>query len=72
MVFLLILAFIIIVLIDLRELLKTDHRIKTMLIYFFLLSVGFTISLLQIIDRAPTSPTVIIEKVVNSILGGLK
>ena len=72
MVFLLILAFIVIVLIDLRELLKTDHRIKTMLIYFFLLSVGFTISLLQIIDRAPTSPTVIIEKVVNSILGGLK
>ncbi|MCG8515406.1 MAG: hypothetical protein MI740_14805 [Halanaerobiales bacterium] len=72
MVFLLILAFIMIVLIDLRELLKTDHRIKTMLIYFFLLSVGFTISLLQIIDRAPTSPTVIIEKVVNSILGGLK
>ena len=72
MVFLLILVFITIVLIDLRGLLKTDHRIKTMLIYFFLLSVGFTISLLQIIDRAPTSPTVVIEKIVNSFLGGLK
>jgi hypothetical protein len=63
----LIAAFCLIFLLDLPGLLKTNHRVKTLGIYIFLLAAGFVMSLLQVIEKAPPSPVVFIEKVVRSI-----
>lgn len=63
----LIAIFVIIILIDIPGILKTNKKIKTMVIYFFLMAAGFVISLLLIIDKAPTSPSKIIERIVKSV-----
>jgi len=59
-----------IVLLDLRSLLQTNNRIKTMIIYFFLIALGFTISLLYIIGQAPPSPAVLMERIIRLIIPG--
>jgi hypothetical protein len=66
----LIAVFCIVILIDMPGLLKTNHRIKGMIIYFFLLTTGFTISLLQMMDKAPISPSKIIENMIKFIIPG--
>ncbi|WHH61156.1 hypothetical protein [Petroclostridium sp. X23] len=63
-------VFLIIILIDIGVLLKTNHKIKTMIVYFSLILVGFTISILQVVDKAPQSPSIIIEKIVKLIIPG--
>jgi len=69
-VFGLIVIFGLMVLIDLPSLLKTDSRIKTMVIYFCLITLGFTFSLLYSIDQAPPSPAVIMERIIRFIIPG--
>ncbi|MDF2545362.1 MAG: hypothetical protein K0R93_260 [Anaerosolibacter sp.] len=64
----LILAFFIVLALDFRSLLKTNHKVRTWIIYFGLLSIGFLMSLLQAIDKAPPSPVVLIEKVVRMFI----
>jgi hypothetical protein len=54
--------------IDLPGLLKTNQRVKTMIVYFFLLAAGLTISILQLLEKAPVSPAKIIEKMVKFIV----
>lgn len=66
----LIAIFSIIVLIDLHGLLKADQKVKTIIVYSFLIITGFTISFLQLIDRMPVSPAVIIENIVKSVIPG--
>lgn len=61
----LILSFFIVLVLDYRSLLKTNQRVRTWSIYFGLLSIGFLMSLMQVIDKAPPSPVVLIEKVVR-------
>jgi hypothetical protein len=63
-------VFLTIILIDIGALLKTNHKIKTMIVYFSLIIVGFTISILQVIGKAPKNPSIIIEKIVKSIISG--
>lgn len=63
-------AFCIIILMDRSVLNKTDNKIKTSIIYYSILIVAFIISLLQVIGKAPTSPSYVIEEVVKSIIGG--
>lgn len=58
-------VFCIVVLIDLPGLLKTNQRKKSVILYLFLISMGFIISLLQVIDKTPVSPSIIIEKIVK-------
>jgi len=58
----------VVVLIDLPGLLKTNQRAKTMIVYFFLLSAGLTISILQLLDKAPVSPAKVIEKMVKFVV----
>ena len=58
----------VVVLIDLPGLLKTNQRAKTMIVYFFLLAAGLTISILQILGKAPVSPAKIIEKMVKFVV----
>ncbi len=69
MVFGLIIAFGIIILIDLPALSKTKNRTRTLIVSIFLIATGFTISLLLVIGKRPTSPSEIIEKIVKSIMG---
>lgn len=57
-------------LVDLPLLLqKTNKRRKTWIIYAALMSAAYLIALLLVIDKAPLSPSVIIEKVVKMVLG---
>lgn len=65
----LIIIFGIVILIDLHDLLNSDQRLKAGLIYVVLLGSGFIISFLQLIDRAPTSPAIVIENLINILLG---
>ena len=69
MVILLIIIFFIIILIDLPIILNIDQKLKkTIVIYIILIGIGFTISLLQVINQAPTSPAVVIENVIKNIV----
>lgn len=63
----LIVIFCILVLIDLPVLLKTNNRKKTAVIYIFLMALGFTIGLLQVLGNPPPSPSRIIENIIKSI-----
>lgn len=64
----LIFVFGIIISIDLNSLLNSQNAKKNMIVYFTILIFGFAISLLQTIDKAPASPTIYIEKAIDSIL----
>lgn len=61
-------VFCIIIGIDLNRLSKVKNVKRTMFIYFTILIVSFTISLLQAIDKAPPSPAIYIEKTIDSFL----
>jgi len=63
----LIALFIVVILIDARSLMNTNKKKKSIFLYFSLISIGFTMSVLQVIDKAPPSPAVFIEKIVRSI-----
>ncbi|MCR1899758.1 hypothetical protein NSA47_12295 [Irregularibacter muris] len=64
MVVLLIGAFIIIGIFDYNMILKQERK-KTFIIYFSLLILGFVLNLLLLLNKAPLSPVIIIEKIVN-------
>lgn len=70
MILSLIVVYCIIILIDIKDLTKTDKMIKSTIIYWGLIGVGFVISLLQVIEKDPMSPTIIIEKLIKLILRG--
>lgn len=63
-------AFAIIILIDRPVLNKTNKKIKTSIVYFSILTIAFILSLLQVIGKPPTSPSVVIEEIVKSIMRG--
>lgn len=60
--------FILIVLWDIRSLLKDKDRVKTMIIYFMLIGAGLTVSVLLSIGKRPVSPAKIIEQIL-AVLG---
>lgn len=66
----LIAIFCIIFVFDLPSLMKNNNKKKTIIVYFILLIAAFSISLLQILDKAPMSPSDFIENIVTSIKGG--
>lgn len=69
MVIALIGSFIVLVLIDMRGLLKENDKTKTMIVYFFLIAVGFVIGLIQIIGIELLNPSDLIEIIVDFVLG---
>lgn len=69
MIYLLIFSFLLIVFIDYTDLLKANRKYLAFTIYGLLILSGFTVSMLLLIDKAPVSPAVIIEKLINLILG---
>lgn len=60
-------AFILIVLWDIRGLLKDKDRVKTMIIYFIFIGAGLTISILLSINKRPESPAKIIEDILAAL-----
>ena len=56
-----IITFILIVLWDIRGLLKDKDRVKTMIIYFIFIGASLTVSILLSIGKRPVSPAKIIE-----------
>lgn len=70
MVIQIIIAFLFILLLDLKELLKMKgNKTRVFIVYGLLLFSGFIISYLLAVDKAPTSPAIFIEKTIKLILG---
>lgn len=69
MVYIVIAVFLFIALLDIRELLREKSaKVRAFLVYGVLFASGFIISYLLVIGRAPVSPAVIIQKMVDFIL----
>ncbi len=63
-------TFIIITLVDIPSIIKkSKHRVKYIGFYAFIIGIGLTISLIQVMDKAPASPTKVIESIIKGILG---
>lgn len=67
MIILLIVAFILVAIFDFNTLLKGKNK-KTLTLYFSLFLLGFGIHLLLILDKTPTSPAIVIEKIVKFLI----
>ena len=65
-------VFCLLFIIDLKELLNTNQRKITLIVYFLLVTTGLSISLLQIVVDKPPSQAVYIEKMINVLLSGGK
>jgi hypothetical protein len=66
----LVVIFILIVIFDLKDILKKSKDIKKyILIYFVIIMLGLTLSILQIIDKPPVSPSKVIESVIKTVVG---
>ncbi|WP_425447973.1 hypothetical protein [Dethiothermospora halolimnae] len=63
----LIVLFIIAIIIGLPYILKTNKPKRTAIVYSCLIVIGFVMSLLQIIDKMPPSPVILIEKIVKGV-----
>lgn len=57
----LIAIYIVIILMDIPGIFKANKKIKFMIVYLGLLSFSFLLSVLELMDKTPVSPTVIIE-----------
>lgn len=65
----LVVGYFVVLLVDLNSLVRVKYnRRRTFIVYFGLLGLGFIISLLQIIDKAPPSPALYIESLVKLIV----
>ena len=64
-------VFCLISLIDFKNILQSNCKKRTLILYALLISIGFLMSLLQIYGNNPASPSVYIEKVVNFVINGV-
>ncbi len=62
-------TFVVISMIDIPDLIKEKNdRIKRISLYSFFFIAGLTISILLVVEKAPISPSVIIEMIVKNIM----
>ena len=70
MLYLVLFSFLIIALIDIKELLQLKtHKSRAFIIYGVLYLNSLILSVLLIIDKVPVSPSVFIENIINYIIG---
>lgn len=62
------LLFILLSIIELRKLLKTKCKIKHLVTFFVIMILGFIISILQLMKKAPISPSKVIEYIVRKFI----
>ncbi|KGG81251.1 hypothetical protein [Caloranaerobacter azorensis] len=67
MIFGLIIIYILILIFDIPVILKTNNRRKTIIIYSVLLGVSFIISILLMLEKMPTTPSIVIEQIVKTV-----
>ncbi|NMM61734.1 hypothetical protein HBE96_03315 [Clostridium sp. P21] len=67
MIIIIMLIFIAIVSFDVPELLKVKKKAKVLAIYFVFTIINVWLSVLIVLDKAPLSPSIFIEKVVKFI-----
>lgn len=61
--------FIVIISINLKDIVKESKNNKNYAkVYFIIIAIGLTISILQVIDKVPISPSKIIEFIVNKVV----
>lgn len=61
--------FIVIISINLKDIVMESKNNKNYAkVYFIIIAIGLTISILQVIDKAPISPSKIIETIVNKVV----
>jgi len=60
---------ILIVLLDLPQLIKAKANKKIIVTYSILLIFGFALGALLILDRAPQSPVILVNRILNYFLG---
>ena len=65
---LLTIGFLILTLLNLREIYNSNNKRKTLIVCMTLMLVAFTISLLLILNKTPKSPAYIIEAFFKSIM----
>ncbi len=63
----LIVVYVLIIVYDIPSILKLKRVLVHLIVYICILLSGFVISLLQIIEKPPISPSVIIENIVKSV-----
>ncbi len=64
--------FIMLIMIDIPTIIKkTSGKLKYLIVYSFIITIGFTISVLQAIEKTPTSPSKAIEFIIKGIIGGM-
>jgi len=61
-------AYLGIMLMDLPVIVKSNKLKKTIIIYLVILSISFTITLLQALDKTPMSPSDAIAKVIDTFI----
>jgi len=59
-----ILIYLLLIIIDRKELKRNKQKMKGFLVYYSLLSFGFIISVLLAVDKAPPSPAEIIDNII--------
>lgn len=65
-------VYILIFLFDLPSLIKSKDKKRTIMVYALIFTMGFIISLLQILDKSPITPTIVIEKIFKTVIGVFK
>lgn len=60
--------FLVVIAIDFKGLICSSKKTKVIVTYMFLISCAYIISLLQIIDKEPISPTEIISKFIRGVI----
>lgn len=65
-----ILIFILIPLWDFSKLSREKNRKKTLIIYFFLLFLGCSISIVQLMIETPSGPLMLLKMMLDTILDG--
>jgi len=67
-IILLTIGFLILTLLNLREIYNSNNKKKTLVVCMTLMLVAFTISLLLILEKTPKSPAYIIEALFKSMM----
>lgn len=66
------LIFVLIAIINITSIIKkTTEKVKYIVTYVFILAMSFIVSLLQVVEKSPTSPSKVIETIVKGIIGDI-
>jgi len=68
MILWLIVTYILMIIVDIPIIIRTNKIKKTIILYLTISLLGFTLSLLQILDKQPLRPSVVIAKMIDTFV----